>query len=269
MSKFVSAHLIRISGKRKDIVQNRPELESILQAQYTPEGFLSRIYVFRARDLEEQNKAINLLPNFLTTHPLIKLICIDSIAFHYRYGTWALQDITLRNKQLATIATKLNTIAYQHNIAIVISNQLTTKFLSDNPNIHHHSVSEYQISTTSISSSTSRLVPALGDIWSQISATRIHLHWDTRITSKYCGQRLAYISKNGYLQFPYYAYYIINSEGIRGLKSSSSRRSHTQNHKPIDNNNNNNNNTTNTIASSTNVVSNEEVNNNNNNMNTE
>lgn len=226
MSKSVSNHLLRIFSKRKELLQQRPELDTLLHSQYTPEGFLSRIYVFRARDLEEQNKAIQLLPLFLDSHPKIKLIGIDSIAFHYRYGTWSLQDVTLRNKQLAMVANKLQSIAYQYNVAVVISNQLTTKFLNESGGYTSSSGGKDSMNI-------SRLVPALGDTWAQVPATRIYLRWDTRANSKHCGQRVAYISKSCQLSLPYCAYYSITNDGIRGLKSSasSSASSHPSHHR--------------------------------------
>lgn len=56
----------------------------------TVEGVLERIYVFRVVDLVEQMGVVRWLcgPDspFMRDHPDVKLIVLDSMAFHFRHG---------------------------------------------------------------------------------------------------------------------------------------------------------------------------------------
>ena len=47
---------------------------------------LEHLYCFRAFDHTDQLASIEHLEDFVTEHPRIKLILIDSVAFHFRYG---------------------------------------------------------------------------------------------------------------------------------------------------------------------------------------
>ncbi|XP_075706526.1 DNA repair protein RAD51 homolog 3 isoform X5 [Rhinoderma darwinii] len=84
---------------------------------------------------------------------MIKLIIIDSIAFPFRHS---FDDLSLRTRLLNTLAQQLINIANQHKLAVVLTNQMTTR----------------------IGSSESLLVPALGESWGHAATNRIILHWE-------------------------------------------------------------------------------------------
>ncbi len=69
---------------------------------------------------------LNVLPEYIRAHPNVKLVIIDSIAFHFRAE---LIDVTGRNRALSTIASNLNQLAYNHRLGIVLMNHVTSKII--------------------------------------------------------------------------------------------------------------------------------------------
>ena len=58
----------------------------------------------------------------------IRLIVLDSIAFHFRYSLLSTIEQTSSNiGKLHRIAQALNYIAYKFNIVVIITNQMTTR----------------------------------------------------------------------------------------------------------------------------------------------
>lgn len=54
------------------------------------------------------------LPKFLTTHPDVRVIVIDSVAFHFRHD-W--DDFAMRSRLLNSMAQRLANIAVSHQAA--------------------------------------------------------------------------------------------------------------------------------------------------------
>jgi RAD51-like protein 2 len=77
----------------------------------------------------------------------VKIIVIDSIAFHFRQD---LQDTTSRSRVLSSVAQTLNQIAHEHSVAVVLINHITTRIDRDRDT----------------GQNISRLIPALGEQWS-------------------------------------------------------------------------------------------------------
>ena len=102
----------------------------------------------------------------------VKLIIIDSIAFHFRAitPTDSLYYIQ-RTKTLTRLATYLSEIATKYNIAIVTINHMTTKILNNNHGMRSTTIS----SSSTLSNSSSIVVPALGESWAHATSTRILL----------------------------------------------------------------------------------------------
>jgi RAD51-like protein 2 len=69
---------------------------------------------------------LNILPDFVKARPKIKLIVIDSIAFHFRADVI---DVTGRNRVLSSIASNLNQLAYNEKLAVVVMNHVTSKIV--------------------------------------------------------------------------------------------------------------------------------------------
>jgi RAD51-like protein 2 len=128
---------------------------------------LSNIQIFRAHSLVELLACINQLEHRLEN---VKLIVIDSIAFHFR----SITNYQERTRILNTIAQTLRRIATIHQIAIVIVNQMTTK-----------------ISDSRVVGSV--MVPALGESWGHACTHRMILLWKG-------GERVAWLCKSSTLE---------------------------------------------------------------------
>ncbi|XP_002732740.1 DNA repair protein RAD51 homolog 3-like [Saccoglossus kowalevskii] len=135
-------------------IENNPKLKEVLN-DFTVNSILSKIYVYRCNDYIELIATVNLLPQFLTEHPRVKLIVLDSIAFHFRNN---FDDMALRTRLLNGLAQNLIRMASQHKLAVVLTNQMTTKIKSDDRGQSH-------------------VVPALGESWGHASTLRIVLFW--------------------------------------------------------------------------------------------
>ncbi|XP_072163522.1 DNA repair protein RAD51 homolog 3-like isoform X1 [Diadema setosum] len=118
----------------------------------TVEKILSGIHYFRCHNHVELLALVNLLPDFLSQHNAVKLIVVDSIAFHFRHD---FDDMSLRTRLLNGLAQSLIRIATQNSLAVVLTNQMTTK----------------------IGDGTSHLVPALGESWGHACTIRLILYW--------------------------------------------------------------------------------------------
>ncbi|CAH2222643.1 DNA repair RAD51 homolog 3 isoform X1 [Pelobates cultripes] len=95
---------------------------------------------------------------------MIKLIVVDSIAFPFRHD---FEDLSLRTRLLNTLAQQMISMAKQHNVAVVLTNQMTTR----------------------IGPTESMLVPALGESWGHATGTRLTLNWENK-------QRFATLNKS-------------------------------------------------------------------------
>ena len=114
--------IARLRTKTED--ESIQEERKQIAASFTEESLLSGINVFRAHDLTEQLAIINHFPAFLEAHTDVKLIVIDSIAFHFRQDVLNLAN---RGRVLSRVAQLLNELAYTHNLAVVVMNHVTTR----------------------------------------------------------------------------------------------------------------------------------------------
>ena len=117
------------------------ERERLEADELTVESIMSSIYYFRVHHYVEQIALVNLLKDRITRElPRVKLIVIDSVAFLFRRN---FSDYAVRNRLLANMSQTLIELAKEHKIAVVLMNQVTTKFVRGQ----------------------SQLVPALGETW--------------------------------------------------------------------------------------------------------
>ena len=117
------------------------------------ESILQNIYYFRVHNYIEQLALIYCLRERIKTElTQVKLIVVDSIAFHFRRQ---FDDYGMRTRMLSSMSQALIEIAKEFNIAVVIMNQITTKFGANN---------------------TAELVPALGETYAHSSTNRIMLY---------------------------------------------------------------------------------------------
>jgi len=161
--------------------------------EYIVDDILKNIFYYRVSGYIEQIALINMLPVFLKKHDKIRIIVLDSITFHFRQG---FEDYGLRSRLLHNMAKKLSDIAYNFNIAIVLMNQVTTKF----------SITDKK---------KSYLAPALGESWGPTSSNRIFLYWKNE-------KRNAYLYKSSSMKSWTISYEII-SDGFRGISSKRKR----------------------------------------------
>lgn len=145
--------------------RRRTSATPVLPQGFHTEAILDGISVFRVHDEAAQTATIYSLPTFLQKRTdmqvPVRLIVIDSIAFHYRCAPPG-SDYMARTRSLATIASFLAELAVEFNVAVVAVNQMTTKVgASAMPD--------------SSESSDSRLVPALGESWAHATTTRLLL----------------------------------------------------------------------------------------------
>ena len=76
---------------------------------------LSKIHYFRLHNSTEQIAITHLLPEFMKQHPNVKIIIVDSIAFHFRHG---FQDMALRNRILSGMAQTFMELATRCELAV-------------------------------------------------------------------------------------------------------------------------------------------------------
>jgi RAD51-like protein 2 len=161
----------------------------------TPEDVLNGIHVARAHDAEEQLAFIRHLPKYLSAHPEIKVVVVDSMAFHFRYD---FQDLNQRTRVLSRLAQQLNSVASLHDIAVLVTNHMTTR-------------------------GSDELVPALGETWSHAIATRLVLSashdWVQTSEGGPVRVRVAELVKSPAVRLGS-VYFVVLNKGVRNLPAS-------------------------------------------------
>nr|XP_024647027.1 DNA repair protein RAD51 homolog 3 [Macaca nemestrina] len=142
-------HLQLIAEKHKG-EEHRKALED-----FTLDNILSHIYYFRCRDYTELLAQVYLLPDFLSEHSKVRLVIVDGIAFPFRHD---LDDLSLRTRLLNGLAQQMISLANNHRLAVILTNQMTTK----------------------IDKNQALLVPALGESWGHAATIRLIFHWDRK-----------------------------------------------------------------------------------------
>lgn len=170
-------HLTSIAGQDKDFVDSMKSCSL--------ENFLRSIHVFRCHDYFELIALSHTLPEFLTFHPRVKLIVLDSIAFHFRHD---FDDMALRSRLLQGLVQTFMKIAHGNKLAVVFMNQMTTKIYPNR---------------------ASELVPALGQTWGHACTIRI-------VLAIINGQRYARLLKSPFHQEATVRYEV-TSDGIRDV----------------------------------------------------
>ena len=128
---------------------------------WTPDAVLSRIHVYRAHDAVTQAALCTALPALIAARPRVRLVILDSVAFHYRHG-WS-TDYAARARSLASTFTALLQFAAQHGVAVVVTNQVTTKPGGGGGG-----------------GGSGKLAPALGESFAHAATCRVLLFWQQR-----------------------------------------------------------------------------------------
>ncbi|KAK6920282.1 DNA recombination and repair protein Rad51-like, C-terminal [Dillenia turbinata] len=160
------------------------------QPKLSAKNLLGDIFYFRVCSYTEQIALVNYLEKFISEHKEVKAVIVDSVTFHFRQD---FQDMTLRTRLLGNMALKLMQLPKKFNLAVVLKNQVTTKY----------------------SDGSFRLTLALGDSWSHSCTNRVILYWESN-------ERCAYIDKSPCHQSAS-ALSAVTSKGIRSSTSNCSR----------------------------------------------
>ena len=147
------------------VVSRLMEMAQSLLIYAQMSDFLSKIHLFRIHSHQELLALVETLNDFLKDHPKVKLIVIDSVAFHFRQN---MTDMAQRTRLLNTMASTLRKLAHEHQLVIVLTNQMTTKVL-------------HSSATNATTESSSVLVPALGESWGHACTSRIILFWQNSV----------------------------------------------------------------------------------------
>ena len=151
--------------------------------------------MYRVHEQTELLAVISQLPGFLKTHTRVRLIVLDSVAFHFRQTT---QDAAKRGRILSGISQALNQMAFENNLAVVITNHVTTRFGGSTGGDAVES--GYSASSSGTPSGASTVIaPALGDLWAHCVTNRVLLFWGTKEVTEGAGPtqvRMAEIVKS-------------------------------------------------------------------------
>ncbi|EOA27886.1 hypothetical protein CARUB_v10024057mg [Capsella rubella] len=160
------------------------------QVQMKPKDILENIFYFRVCSYTEQIALVNHLDKFISENKDVKVVIVDSITFHFRQD---FDDLVQRTRVLSEMALKFMKLAKKFSLAVVLLNQVTTKYTEG----------------------SFQLALALGDSWSHSCTNRVILYWNG-------DERYAYIDKSPSLPSAS-ASYTITSRGLRNSSSSSKR----------------------------------------------
>ncbi|BAD45123.1 DNA repair protein radA (radA)-like [Oryza sativa Japonica Group] len=161
------------------------------QEKLKPESFLADIYYFRICSYTEQIAVINYLEKFLGEHKDVRIVIIDSVTFHFRQD---FDDMALRTRVLSGLSLKLMKLSKAYNLAVVLLNQVTTKFTEG----------------------SFQLTLALGDSWSHSCTNRLILYWNGN-------ERYGFLDKSPSLPVAS-APYAVTVKGVRDAVNSNSKR---------------------------------------------
>jgi RAD51-like protein 2 len=137
LAKELSSHLSRLSTlqisqlSQQSRVSTQVQENARLAASLTSDYFLDNLLLFRCHNQSELLAVLYKLKDYIVQNASnpssqipLKLIVIDSIAFHFRSHN---VDIASRNRLLNQILQHLNQLAYEHQVAVVLINHVTMK----------------------------------------------------------------------------------------------------------------------------------------------
>ena len=142
--------------------------ESLVPDWFTAEKIMEGVHIFRVHDEPSQTATLYSLPQFLLEQERkgmpVKLVVVDSMAFHYRASASVARSKNRYNKSasvnntytLTKMATFLSELASEFELAVVAINHMTTRFDRKDK-----------------SGTTSSLVPALGESWAHTVTSRL------------------------------------------------------------------------------------------------
>lgn len=179
VAEAAAVHLRRVAASKGAPYEREAE-------GFTAERVLRGIHYVRVHDAAEQRAVTESLPALLAERPAVRLVVLDSVAFHFRQD---FDDLPARTRLLAQLSQDLQRAADSHRVAVVTMNQVTTKVLGDD---------------------RAKLVPALGESFAHAATTRLVLFWEGP-------ERRAHLFKSPRLP-PGTAAFVVTADGIRALR---------------------------------------------------
>uniref|UniRef100_UPI00358F2CA4 DNA repair protein RAD51 homolog 3 n=1 Tax=Myxine glutinosa TaxID=7769 RepID=UPI00358F2CA4 len=186
MSEAVVTHCSRLASSNQD----RDQQDAL--KTFTPDFILGNVFYFRCFDVTQLIAQSHLLPDFINSHPQVRLVIVDSVASPFRHGV---DDAALRTRLLIGLAQRLAHLASNRRLAVVLTNQMTTRI---HPN----------------STRPSSLTPALGESWGHAATHRVILQWQGN-------RRFANLIKSP-TRGEATVEFTVTSEGIRDVPTTSS-----------------------------------------------
>jgi RecA/RadA recombinase len=127
MADAISLHVRKVTRRFSD--KDRSDIRAVASTA----ELLSGVHIARALNLQDLTSTISSLYEYLSLNPKIKLVCIDSIACHLRYGHLAASSNPRpRTGLVLQLAQSLNAIAERFGVAIIATNHMTTRFINRN-----------------------------------------------------------------------------------------------------------------------------------------
>ncbi|CAN8318560.1 unnamed protein product [Cochlearia groenlandica] len=187
------------------------------QVKMKPKDILENIFYFRVCSYTEQIALVNHLDKFISENKDVKVVIVDSITFHFRQD---FDDLPQRTRVLSEMALKFMKLAKKYSLAVVLLNQVTTKYTEGSFQLALALGHQTQIFIIIISPFVMVLNVVMasavsGDSWSHSCTNRVILYWNG-------DERYAYIDKSPSLPSASAAY-TVTSRGIRNSSSSSKR----------------------------------------------
>lgn len=142
--------------------------ESLVPDWFSAESIMEGVHIFRVHDIAAQTATLYSLPKFLLEQERkgkpVKLLVLDSLAFHYRASAAASRNTKKYSKinsinntyNLTRMATFLSELASEFEIAVVAMNHMTTRVDRKDPN-----------------GPGTKLIPALGESWAHSVTSRL------------------------------------------------------------------------------------------------
>jgi RAD51-like protein 2 len=155
MAEATALHCQQVAAALQAQGQMPDDVETPVE-NLTRDNLLKGVHYFRCQDYVQLLALMHILPDFLKEHSQVRVVVTDSIAFHFRHD---FHDLALRTRLLNGLAQDSGRIAARHHVAVVLTNQMTTRFGGSDDG------KGYQ------------LVPALGESWGHAATLRLVLHW--------------------------------------------------------------------------------------------
>lgn len=135
-------------------------IKARLSGDTDPAQELAGIHYYRVHDHVEQIAIVQLLPEILRQYPRIKLIVMDSVAFHFRHS---FKDVSLRTRLLTSLGLQLAKIAKSFDLVVLVVNQMTVKLAKESA----------QGASSAEALPNKYLLPALGGSWAHAANHKV------------------------------------------------------------------------------------------------